>query len=51
MKFYNFSRKFWQVAALSLTFLGGGPKISLGVPGPLGTAPDCLAIPHATDQN
>ena len=42
-KFYNFSRKFWQVAALSWTFFGEwgpqGPEISLGPrPPPLGTA-------------
>jgi len=31
-KFYNFSRKFWQVADLSLFFGGteGGAEISLG---------------------
>jgi len=34
-KFYNFSRKFYQVAALSWTLLGPqGPEISLG-PRPL----------------
>ena len=35
-KFYNFSRKFWQVTALSRTFFWpqGGAEISLGAASP-----------------
>ena len=44
-KFYNFGRKFWQVTALSCTFLGpqeGGRNFIGGGPlCPPGTAPGC----------